>query len=326
MAMQRLKEGIVFTNSEYPAAPSIFRYGKRSKLVIMKSYLSFFLLFLFANSVLFAQPQFSITLMVEDTSAYTAYHNEPLVFTTSLVNKELQQNLQWNRAADAWLAEVAADYNAGKLTKEEFEKETELVTNGKKEVNTATVGTNRSPWFQQLRFRILFNDGNKQVSWPISVLGDPLTDSIAVLDDKGYYLVKHHVRPRQLTKRKPGTYTIQVMLAGIWSNAVIVNLRQENIPIRVLKTAKMQLRLGNYYLDRKDANRALVYAYLILKKDPVNINGLVLCGEGHILKKKYRKALACFNKALQQHKRQFPGLPESPIYLLGTIAWLEKRQ
>jgi hypothetical protein len=292
----------------------------------MKSYLSFFLLFFFANDVLFAQPQFSITLMVEDTSAYTAYHNEPLIFTTSLVNKELQQNLQWNRAADAWLSEVAADYNAGKLSREEFEKETEFVTKGKKEVDTATVGTKRSPWFQQLKFRVLFNNGGKQVSWPISILGDPLTDSIATLDEGGYYLVRHHLSPKQVTKRMPGTYKLQVLLAGVWSNKVTVKIMKEKITPRVLKIAKMQLRFGNYYLDRKSANKAFVYAHAILKKDYFNINGLVLCGEAHILEKNYKKALTCFEKALQQQKKQFPDSPESPVYLLGTIAWLEERQ
>jgi tetratricopeptide (TPR) repeat protein len=292
----------------------------------MKAYLSFFLFCFVIHAVPFAQPKFSIALMVEDTSAYTAYHNEPLIFTTILVNKELQQNLQWNRAADAWLVEVAADYKAGKLSKEEFEKETALVINGKKQIGATTVGTNRLPWFHQLQFRVLFKNDNKQISWPISLLGDPLTDSIAILDDDGYYRVMHHLGPEQLAKQKPGTYTIQVLLAGIWSNTVSVNLRHEDIPNHVLKTAKMQLRLGNYYLDRKDADKALDYAEDILKKDDDNIKGLILCGEGYILKNNYKKALTCFKEALKQYKKQFPDLQESPIYLLGTIAWLEQRQ
>lgn len=291
----------------------------------MKRYLSFFLFWVFTNEIISAQPKFSITLLVEDTSAFTAYHNEPLIYTTILVNKELQQNLQWNRAADAWLAEVEADYNAGKLTKEEFEKETALVTDGKKQIGSTRVGTNQSPWFHELQFRVLNND-MMEVSWPISLLGDPLTDSIATLDNDGYYRVMHHMAPEQVAMQQPETYTIRVLLAGIWSNPVTVTLRKENIPAHILKTVKMQLRLGNYYLDKKDADKALEYAGAILKKDHDNINGLVLSGEAHILKKNYKMALAFFKEALKQHKKKFPGLTESPIYLLGTIAWLEQRQ
>jgi tetratricopeptide (TPR) repeat protein len=292
----------------------------------MKVLLSLVLIYFLANTLCFAQLKFSITLMVEGTSSYTAYHNEPLIFTTSLVNKALQQNIQWNQAADAWLTEVAADYKAGKLSKEEFEKETELVTKGKKEVTTETIGTKQLPWFHQLNFRIFIDSDTAQASWPISILGDPLTDSIAVLDDKGYYLVMHHLSPEQVAKRNPGTYKIQILLAGVWSNTVTVKIRQENIPAQILKTAHMQLRLGNYYLQQKDAEKAMEYATNVLKKDPADIGGLILRGETYILKKNYSPALVDFKKALQQHYKRFPDLQEPPEYLLAAIGWLKKRQ
>jgi tetratricopeptide (TPR) repeat protein len=289
----------------------------------MKPHFSFLLLCFFITAHSWAQPTFSITLKVEDTSDYTAYHNEPLIFTTSLVNKSLQQDLEWNQAADAWLAEVTADYQAGKLSKEEFEKETQLVTAGKKQVKADSIGTHRSPWFRQLRFRVLLNDNIGQAPWPIKILGDPVTEPVAVLDAKGYYLVMHHLSPARVLKLKPGVYKIQVGLAGVWSNEVMVKIRQQNIPVRVLNTSEMQLRLGNYYLERKDADKALDYATAVLKKDPKDISALVLSGESYILKKDYRRALVYFDKALQQHRKEFPGLPEQPLYLDGTIAWLK---
>jgi tetratricopeptide (TPR) repeat protein len=247
------------------------------------------------------------------------------VFTTSLVNKTLQQDMAWNQAADAWLAEVAADHQAGKLSKEAFEKETQLVTEGKRLVKADTAGTSQSPWFRQLRFRIWLNEGIRQAPWPIAVLGDPGTESIAVLDEKGYYLVMHHLSPAKVLKLRPGVYKIQAGLAGVWSNEVIVTIRKQNIPPGVLKTSDMRLRLGNYYLERKDADKALDYATAVLKKDPKDINALVLSGESYILKKNYRQALVYFDKALQQHRKEFPDLPEQPLYLDGTIAWLKEK-
>jgi tetratricopeptide (TPR) repeat protein len=291
----------------------------------MKAFLFFILLYFFANTISFAQPSFSIKLLVEDSSAYSIYHNEPLIFSTSLANETLQQNLEWNQEAETWLIQVAADYKAGKLSKEEFEKETELVTNGKKEVNTATVGTKQSPWFQQLQFRAFLNNGKKQVSWPLSILGDPFTDSTATLDEDGYYQVRHHLSPMKVARQKAGTYTIQVLLAGVFSNEVTVKIRKEDIPAGVLNSVKMQLRLGNYYLDRKDGNKALDHANAVLKKNPRDLSGLMLCGEAYILKKKYKLSLECFEKALQQHRKKFSDIQEQPVYLIGTIAWLKEK-
>lgn len=291
----------------------------------MKPHFAFLLLWFFITAHALAQPKFSITLMVEDTSAYTAYHNEPLIFTTSLVNKTLQQDLAWNQAADAWLAEVASDYQAGNLSKEEFEKETQLVTTGKKQVKADTVGTRQSPWFRRLQFRVLLNNGTIQSPWPITLLGEPVTEPVAILDERGYYLVMHHLNPAKVLKLRPGTYKIQVGLAGVWSNEVMVTIRQQNIPAGVLNTSEMQLHLGNYYLERRNAGRALAYATAVLIKDPKDINALVLSGESFILKKKYRLALVYFEKAFQEHSRAFPDLPERPLYLEGTIAWLKEK-
>jgi hypothetical protein len=56
-----------------------------------------------------------VNLSAEQSKAYTVYHNEPIIFTTGLLNHTLQENLQWNEAADAGLAEISADYRSGKF-------------------------------------------------------------------------------------------------------------------------------------------------------------------------------------------------------------------
>jgi tetratricopeptide (TPR) repeat protein len=273
-----------------------------------------------------SQANSSVNLSVELSKAYTVYHNEPITFTTGLLNHILQDNLQWNQAADEGLAEISADYKVGKISKEEFEKETERILKGKREIKVDTIGNYQSPWFEQIVFRIFLNDSTVQTGWPITLLGDPLTDSMAILDEKGYYVVNHHLSPEQVTKLRPGTYQVKVLLAGMWSNPVTVNIRKENIPTAVLTSRKMQLRLGNYYLQRKDAEKAMEYATNVLKKNPADIGGLVLRGETYILKNNYKPALADFEKALKQHNKRFPDLQEPPEYLLATIDWLEKKQ
>lgn len=292
----------------------------------MKPHLPCLLFCFLVARAAFAQPGIRVTLAVEDSVAYTVYRNEPLVFTTTLVNEALQQSMEWNEAADAWLAEVAAEYKAGKRTREDYDRETALVTGGKKPLKVETIGTLQQPWFHRLQFRVLPGNGTDTAAWPVALLGDPLTDAVAVLDANGYYQVKHHLAPGEVAKRKPGTYTVQVMLEGVWSNAVTVRIRPDNIPAGVLQSPQMQLRLGNYYLEQKDADKALEQAAALLKRNPVDIAALVLRGEGHILNKDYSLALVAFEKALQQHRKRFPQLKEPPEYLKATIAWLKERE
>ena len=271
----------------------------------------------------FSQPVFTITIRVEDATVYTAYRNEPLVFSTSLHNRQYQNNLEWNQEADTYLAELEADYKAGNLSKEEYEKETEIVRSGKRQLQLYSIGTRQSPWFQQLQFRILFN-GVEQ-NWPIGILGDPPKDSVAILDENGNYFIQHHLGPEQMITRKPGTYTIQVLLAGVWSNPVSVKIKSDLMPLRVFLSETVQLRLGNYYLDRKQPVLALVFASSVLKRDKKNVNALALRGEIYIERKKYKQALADFEKALELYNKKPPLSFEPPKYLLFMIAWLKEK-
>ena len=315
---------IVFTKSEYQVAVRSILKGKQVKKIIMNLYKLLYLLCILVSAHVYSQPTFSINLRVETNQTYTVYHNEPLIFTTSLLNQTLQQDQEWNRASNEWLAEVTANYNAGKLTQEEFEKEIQIINDGKKQIEVTTIGRIQLPWFRQLQFHI-FRNNIELAQWPIRILGDPLTDSMAVLDETGYYLVRHHLSPKQVASRAPGTYEIKVFLAGVWSNAVTVNIKPEDMPDHVLKSRTMQLRLGNYYLETKNTERAIVYANEVLKKNQFDIDGLILRGEIYILQKKFKRALTDFKLALQQYEEKFPDSVEPPDYIQRTIAMLEEK-
>jgi tetratricopeptide (TPR) repeat protein len=278
--------------------------------------------------VLLAQGRFTITLLVDDSSAFRAYHNEPIVFTITLVNKTLQQDISWNEDADAYLAQVAADYKAGLITKDDFEIETNLVTSGKRITNAESVGSADSPWFRQLKFVVVVKDTIEQHNWKPQILGDPGTDTVALLDEKGYYSVDYGLSPQQVSKLRPGSYKVQVMLAGVLSNEVSVKIKPENIPNGQLNKKDMLLRLGNYYLEAEDAKKALSYANILLQKNPSDISGLVLKGEAYILQQQYKTALTTFTKAYQIYNKVNKPSPanEQPLYLIATIAWLQKRQ
>ncbi|MEO6732632.1 MAG: hypothetical protein ABIN01_15535 [Ferruginibacter sp.] len=292
----------------------------------MKKYI--FLLFIICLLIpkIYCQGNFSISLAVQESADYTAYHDEPLVFTTSIYNDGLRQNIQWNIAADEWLTQLSKDYTAGKISLDEFNKETALANSGKRNLNIITIGSVQSPWFKQISFRIFSNGMVPQNAWPINLLGNVASDPVAVLDEKGYYRVKHHLTPQQVSMLAPGTYKIKVFLAQVWSNTVTLEIKKQDMPGGVLKSTDMQLRLGNYYLLRNDADKAIGYAEAILKKDPANIGALILRGESYILKQNYKLALADFEKALKEYFKQFPGVEsEPPEYLEDTIEWLKNK-
>jgi tetratricopeptide (TPR) repeat protein len=289
----------------------------------MKSYLLLLSWFLI-NGNIYSQAKFSLTLRVEGSTSYTAYHNEPLIFTVGLINQQYQNDLQWNLAADNYLARVAADYQAGKVTQEEFEKETALVTNGKRQLKADTIGSKRRPWFRQVQFRIFLN-GMERSSWPIRILGDPPTNRVAILNEDGYYRVKYHLDPTKVWRLRRGTYTVKCSLAGATSNPVTVTILKEKIPPNILNSTTMQLRLGNYYLQKNDSRRSIRFATSVLKKNDGNINALVLRGEGFILRHRYNLALRDFEKALQEHQKNVADAFDEPLYLLITIGWLNEK-
>lgn len=293
----------------------------------MKLHLLILIICFLLPEIFLGQGNFNIKLEVNDSSAFRVYHNEPVVFTITLTNKAARRDIEWNEDASAYLAQLSADYSAGLITKEEFQKETDTVSKGKRTITTTTVGTNASPWFTQLKFRVVIKDTMEQHNWKPSILGDPDTDSIAVLDNKGYYSVDYHLSPEQVSKIKAGTYTVQVMLAGVTSNDVKLHIKQENIPYGQLNKKTMLLRLGDYYLERKDGKKALYYANILLQKNPSDISGLVLKGEAYILLEQYKPALTAFKKAQQLFYKADKRSPvnEPPVYLIATIAWLQKK-
>jgi hypothetical protein len=293
----------------------------------MKLRLSIFIICFLTPGILHAQGKFAIKLKVNDSDAYRAYHNEPVIFTIRLTNKAIQNDISWNEDADAYLAQVAADYKAGLITKDEFEKETDTVTSTKRTITSQSVGSQESPWFRQLKFRVVLKDTIEQRNFNPQILGDPPIDPIAVLDEKAYYKIDFHLSPKQVSKLKAGTYKVQAMLAGVTSGEVTLRIKQENIPPGQLEKRPMLLRFGNYYLEGKDAKKALFYANILSEKNPNDIAALVLKGEAYILQQQYKLALAAFTKAEQLFYKADKSSPsnEPPLYLIATIAWLQKK-
>ncbi len=288
----------------------------------MKTIIVVSLSFLLAIARVCPQGRFTLTCSVADEKAVTLYQNEPLVISISVNNKTVFKDWQWNQAADDWLQKLDTIFKAGTLSEEEYKKEKERILKGKKILKADTIGTAAQPWYDQLTFYVFENDSIQIITWPINRLGKLPLEAVAVLDMNAYYGLDFHIPPETVSRIKPGKYSIKALLNGVWSNVVKITILPENMPSAVLQSTEMQLRLGQYYLLAGNADKVYSYAIAVLKREPLNIEALILRGESHILKEEYKLALADFEKALQQHYKKFPGLYEPPDYLLGTIEWL----
>jgi tetratricopeptide (TPR) repeat protein len=271
-----------------------------------------------------AQQNFSLLCEVGEEKSVSLYRDEPLVVSITLTNEAVQENQKWNRSADLYIKSLEAQYDSGKITLEEFVKEKERVLKDKRPVKADTVGSAANPWYRQIRFQVFFNDSMIKSSWPLALLGTPPEDSVAILDEEGYYVARFHLPPEKVLLLTPGKYRLKALLKNV-SDEVTITIKPNKMPIPVYLSIPKQLELSRYYLDAENSSRAFGHATSILQKDPTNLEALVLRGESFILMRSYKKALADFEKALQVHQKRFPNSLEPPEYLLFRIEWLKER-
>lgn len=272
-----------------------------------------------------AQGRYTVSCSLANENTTTIFHDQPLLISISVANKNLYKDWQWNLAADEWIHKLETNFKAGLLSEEDFTKEKAKALKGKKTLIADTLGSDAQPWYEQVKFYVYRNDTIQLNEWPVSRLGRTPSEAVAVLDENAYYALDFHLPPDMVTLIKPGTYSMKVRLGAVWSNEVKFTILPENIPSAELHVKEMQLRLGQYYWLVGNADKVFSFASAVLQKDPFNIEALILRGESHIMKENFKLALADFETALQQHNKKFPGLYEPPEYLIGMIDWLKEK-
>lgn len=265
---------------------------------------------------------FVLVLRVDQEEVYA---DEPLVFSTSISNPLAQKNHAWNQEVDRELARLAVAFQEKKIDEEAYGKETERLKKGRKETRVMTVGTKEMPWYKMVNFRVYTADSAMVTGWPIEVLGRSYSDSVAVMDERGYYLVKHHVPIEGMAKLRPGEYRVSVGLDSVVSKEIRVKVLGQKMPAEVKNRKETMLRLGKYYVQALEGDAALEYAERVLKKEPGDLGGLILRGEALVVKGMYGEALTAFEGALEIYRRTWADEEEPPDYILGMIEWLRER-
>lgn len=292
----------------------------------MRSSNIFFLVMLSAGSVItgdISAQRFNVSLLVnEQDKIYTAYHDEPVLLTISVMNLQAYEDQRWNRRADLSIAGINEAYEKGKMKREEYENEKKYILDNKRIFRFETIGTEENPWYTSIRF-IVTKDGRDTVQLPFRLMKDSEQAKVAMLDTINSYFVLYGITPADLVKQQPGNYEISVEIAGVQSGKVVLNVRDARLSPAELKTEAVQMQFAGYYLNEPDIDKALVHIENILRNDSNSIAGLMLRGEIKIRIHDYKEALHDFERALKSYIMQ--GNKEAPEYIIGMVEGVRQK-
>ena len=291
----------------------------------MKNYFCFYLLFaLFLFSFnLRAQQPYALTLQLNNNEAVNVYHDEPVLVTVSVSNKEARENSRLNRGANRRLRELDELLAANKISVDSYDKEKKQLNADKRTIGLVTIGKSSRPWYLLLTWKLTNESTGKALPLKLIPMTNPLAEGVAVLDEKGFYLAYFGLAPEELKQIPGGKYLLITSLEGKNSEPVNLDLSNEDMPGSVANGEEILLREGRYYWHTNEPLKAKSYADKMLQKNPNSIDALSLMGDIQILDRAYQPALDSYNKALKEFYRLNPGIGEEPGYLLGSISWLK---
>ncbi len=271
-----------------------------------------------------AQP-ITVTIRANYTKDIKVYHDEPLLLVVSLTNEQAQENGSWNKAADRGLEGLEELLKAGKIKKEEYDREKTRLTNGKKPVPAVTIGAAGKPWSSLIRWRMINTSTHAELVFTTRTMANPSTDDIAVLDDKGYYAAYFGIDADKMKGIPAGMYELIATVENENSEPVNIEIKNEAMPAMVASGEEMLLKMGQYHWHAGDAAKGMQYADQLLRKNPVSVDGLSLKGDLQVLNNSYADALTTFSQAAKEYYKQNGAGTEPPEYLLKMIAWVKEQ-
>lgn len=286
----------------------------------------FFPLLVILSFQLNAQQPVNISLGLNYSSSQKLYHNEPLLLTVTITNREAQENNRWNRAIDRRLNEMDDLLKENIISAENYENEKNQLNAVKRPVPSITLGSQDKPWSSLVKWKMINSNTGTEIVLPVTILSNPFPESIAILDEKGYYISYFGISPQDMKQiRGASTWQLTATMGSERSNDIRLEIKEEIMPMAIAETEEMWLRIGQYYWHANNAENTIQFADRILKKNPLSLDGLSLKADGLILQKSYLPALEVFNKALTEYYKQNGVNSEPPEYLVESIAWIKKQ-
>jgi len=264
-----------------------------------------------------------LTLRADYEQTKTVLHNEPVIFTVSIVNKTAQSDNLWNSAADRRIRQLDELVRQGKMKQEDAGKEKQEIEKSKRSTPAITIGSSASPWTSQLTWTVKNLQSNAVIQLPLKLMTNPAGDAVITLDGSRTVTAYFGISPEEMMNLAAGNYEVG---AAIGNNAdkALLNVQRESVAAPAMTEAQLY-KWGLYYWHAGDAVKTINYADQIFKKNAVSVDGWSLKGDAEVMKGEYKAALESYNEAVKQYYRQQGTGAEPPEYLFSMIGMVKEK-
>ncbi|MBI5372583.1 MAG: hypothetical protein HZA79_11235 [Sphingobacteriales bacterium] len=291
---------------------------KRSICLIL-----FLLVICSGGSSLCAQEGLQVMLRADDSLGAMVLQNEPVIFSVTITNKAARSDQSWNASADRRIRQLNELEKQGKIKKEEADRERAELERGKRKSTSIRLGSETVPWTAQLKWSAANVKENRSIILPVKLLENPAAEHIALLEGSGTATAYFAISSPDMAGLPPGEYEVSV---GISDQTDKVKLTvRAGILVPASMTESQLVKFSRYYWQAGDAKKVWEYAGIILKKNPVSVNGFSLAGDAQLMLADYEKALHNYQEATRYYYKQNGEGAEPPEYLLNMIGLVKEK-
>lgn len=263
-------------------------------------------------------------LSANGESTVVVYTNEPVVLRLCLSNPAAISAFEWNQSAKRRITELEDSIknksrNSAKHLQEKKDIEQKLL-----KPDSIKLGTEAMPWYSAISWSIESKDGIVEKNLPVKQLLFPQVNPMIILDAGQQHSICYGIDNIGGALTDPGQYTLRARLGNTFSNSITLTLQGKPMPATVASTPETLLRLGNYFLQTGNTEKAMEYANNLLKTDAISLPAQILMADGFYQGKQYEKAAAWYEKAYQQYYKKYGSDAEPPEYLLIMMGLANK--
>jgi hypothetical protein len=250
-------------------------------------------------------PTPDIAMDVDSQSELSLYQGAPMIFTVRLANQRASNVLFQNAA-------IAADTRPANP-------------------QPVPVVQLAAGWTRLVRFEVRAAGGAEPVTWPLSAIGEPATQPVA-LGGTTNPDAQWGLSPEAAGKLSPGVYRIVAVLEASGKDTATWQGRVESEPVLLTiqaRPANLQgpaavepdLNLARYWAQTQDWGKSLEAARQAVQSDPNSIEGHTLVGDALAARNDPAGALSAYGTAMYLFDQKHKGKEyEQPDYLVERIS------
>ena len=235
---------------------------------------------------------------------------EPLVFRLTLMNTEKLEDYQKNKSIDEDIEQLKAEMEAGEITEEEYEKQVASLEEKKTILEHPLFGSEETPWDNQVRFT---------PEWlkPETLSREPDSNILSLTPDKTPY-VMFGLKPEETAQLEAQVYRVKVTLGDVESNEVGVMVSDEEGELDAVSLADK----ARYLIMVGAVAEGLKHIDKLLEENPMDIEGLIMKGDYHVLVGEKDAAIAAYERAIEAYNATGPNEDDPPRVIISKLSRL----